>query len=1344
MNIDLQQNKIQYPSTLSKTDPLSFSTQEFNISFAREELINEIFEAQAKISPNKTAIISQDIRLSYKELDEEANHLAQLLQSKGIGKKKVVAIYLPRGSEIIITLLAILKAGATYLPLDSKLPMDRAGYSIADSGATLLITTPELIPNKSSISTEVLYFQTIIYEAKSFPKEKPSKVETQATPNDIAYIIYTSGTTGRPKGISISHRNICNFTRSAQSAYMQIIPDDIVFQGFSIAFDAAQEEIWPTFLGGGTLYIANEKEVMSGEDLANVINTNGISVLSCVPTLVSMIKEEVPSLRLLVLGGETCPPELVKRWWKPTRKIVNSYGPTETTVACTYMFCTPDTKVTIGKSLPNYYCYVLNDELKPIQIGEVGELCVSGIGIAQGYLNNPELTTKKFIANPFYKVGFHNPTLYRTGDLASWTPNGTLEILGRNDEQIKLRGYRIEISEIEEILLKNPNIQAAAVCIRNDIKGIDQLVAFVVLKQGFNINRQELIQMMNKNLPHYMVPHTIETLNKLPLLVSGKINRSALLHLKILSTETNNKITLPKNIQEKDLLREWKKLFPNKNISTNDNFFTDLGGHSLLAARLISKLRSYSHYSHASMHDIYKAQTISELAERLKQTPGQNKTNKEDKINNQTSQIRYYLCGIAQAFGLTIILGIYALQILLPYLTYALLVYNDVPVISSILASVTACLSSIPIILLITLALKWLIVGKFKQGDYPLWGTYYLRWWFINRLLNVTPVSLFSGTPFIAIYLRLLGANIGENVIIQRVQISSPDLITIGNDTIISNCAILSTSNIENGFLKLRCISIGAGCYMGTTSVVSGESEIKDGAILGNLSFLPAKTIIPSNEEWHGSPAKRNSNRSFPLYNPNLQSHKIKRLVYGVIFFMLALSIRGLLLLPILPGIVWLNYLQLSFDYEWYDFLYLVNVMALVPLLLTSTCLLVALIKWTVLGYLKPGVYKLYTGFHIRKWFLDELMHSSSDLINTFYATLYLIPWFKLLGVKVGERAEISTSPEIAFDLVSIGQESFVADLSTLCAPRVYNNEFTLAPTIIGQRAFIGNNSVLSSGTIIPDGTLIGVLSVPPKTDEDLNRSNVSWLGSPAIFLPRREHKNGFTEATTYKPSRKLYLQRLFIEYFRITLPLTTTIILISLLFSLIDNLLEQASVWQTILLFPVLYMFICVIIVFLAVTIKKLLVGKYCAIEKPLWSNFVWRNELLTTYYENTLVPFFLDHLRGTPFINIFLRILGCKIGKRVFIDTTDITEHDMITIGDDAIINENATLQSHLFEDRIIKIGPVTIGANCSVGSLSVILYNTEMQAGSELGDLSVLMKGETLPKDTKWQGLPAHKIV
>jgi len=840
-----------------------------------------------------------------------------------------------------------------------------------------------------------------------------------------------------------------------------------------------------------------------------------------------------------------------------------------------------------------------------------------------------------------------------------------------------------------------------------------------------------------------MVPHRIETLNELPLLVSGKIDRLALSNLKTSLNEIDTNIIPPKNVEEEDLLKEWKKLFPNKIVSTSDNFFTDLGGHSLLAARLISALRNHPNYSHASMHDIYKAQTIDELAQCLKKSQKENKINKEEQISIEVSQLRYYLCGVLQAFGALIILGIYALQLLLPFLTYSSLVEEDVSIIKSVLLSIFVSIGSVPIILLITVALKWIVIGKFRKGDYPLWGAYYLRWWFITRLLSITPINFFSGTPFMAIYLRLLGAKIGKNVIIQHIQISSPDLITIGDDTTISNNAILNTSNIENGFLKLKPVSIGSGCYVGTTSVVSGESEIKDGAILGNLSFLPEKTIIPPNKEWHGSRAKSIGKRTFPMYNPSSRPDKIKRFTYGVIFCTLALTIRGLLLLPMLPGIIWLNHLHVNLNFQWYDPVYLINVIAMVPLILIFTCLLVILIKWVVLGCIKPGNYKLYTRFHLRKWFLDELMHGSSDLTNTLYATLYLIPWFRLLGVKVGKRAEVSTSPEIAFDLVSIGQESFVADLSTLCAPQIYNNEFTLAQTIIGHRAFIGNNSVLSSGTTIPDGTLLGVLSVPPTATEDLNRQNASWFGSPAIFIPRREHKSGFAETMTYNPPLKLYLQRLFVEYFRITLPLTTTIILISSLFSLLGKMFEELEDWQTILLFPVLYTCSCMIIVLLAIIIKRLLVGKHHPIEKPLWNSFVWRNELLTTFYENTVVPFFLDHLRGTPFINIFLRLLGCKIGKRVFIDTTDITEHDMITIGDDAIINENATLQSHLFEDRIIKIGTLNIGPKCTVGSLSVVLYDTKMEAGSELGDLSLLMKGERLPENTKWQGLPACKI-
>ena len=437
---------------------------------------------------------------------------------------------------------------------------------------------------------------------------------------------------------------------------------------------------------------------------------------------------------------------------------------------------------------------------------------------------------------------------------------------------------------------------------------------------------------------------------------------------------------------------------------------------------------------------------------------------------------------------------------------------------------------------------------------------------------------------------------------------------------------------------------------------------------------------------------------------------------------------------------IWLN----QIDYYWYEPIYLLNAIGIVPLMLISTWIQMIFFKWLVMGKLKAGTYKLFSIFYIRKWFVDQLIQCGNDVTNTFYATLYLLPCFRMLGIKVGQRAEISTASELSYDLVSIGSESFVADLTTICSPKIYNSEFTLEQTKIGDRAFIGNNSVLSSGITITDGTLIGVLSVPSINNEDLKLKNTSWFGSPAINLPRRDTKINFSDSERYNPPTKLYFQRLFIEYFRITLPLTTSIVILSFQITAFSNLLEAMGYLQAILLFPFLYFLSCIVMVFMMMILKKLLIGTYHPIEKPLWNNFVWRSELLTTYYENTVVPFLLENLRGTPFICVFLRILGCKIGKRVFIDTTDITEHDMITIGDDAIINDNATLQSHLFEDRVIKVGYVKIGSRCTVGSFSVILYNTEMKEDSELGDLSLLMRGEILPASTRWQVLPAQRIL
>jgi non-ribosomal peptide synthetase-like protein len=298
----------------------------------------------------------------------------------------------------------------------------------------------------------------------------------------------------------------------------------------------------------------------------------------------------------------------------------------------------------------------------------------------------------------------------------------------------------------------------------------------------------------------------------------------------------------------------------------------------------------------------------------------------------------------------------------------------------------------------------------------------------------------------------------------------------------------------------------------------------------------------------------------------------------------------------------------------------------------------------------------------------------------------------------------------------------------------------TLAYTHVGRRSFVGNSALVPAGATLGESTLIGVLSTTPTSAPGAAASDTSWLGSPAIFLPQRQASRAFAPEQTFRPTRRLIAQRLAIEFVRVILPATVTVAIAALLIEAACAIRPHVSVAEWLILFPLLYSAGALAGALFAVAAKWVLMGRYRSDERPLWSTFVWRTELVTALHEHLADPLLVEWLTGTPFIAWFFRLLGCRVGKRVFMETTALTEFDLITIGDDAALNLDCTLQTHLFEDRVMKVSRVTIGAGCSVGAAAVVLYDAQMLPGSTLGDLSLLMKGETLPANTDWAGTPA----
>jgi non-ribosomal peptide synthetase-like protein len=1297
-----------------------------------DELLHDVFAASAKKWPTRVALRCGDKELTYRELRQRASMLARYLRRLGVGSGDAVVIWLPRGLEMYVALLGILEAGAYYVPMDPDFPVERVAFTAQDCQARVLVTTRALLPVTGEFQCQAVRFDD---EQDRIAAEAPlplRAVETGVTPDHLAYMIYTSGTSGRPKGVMIPHRAIRHFV-FAEGSVVEFSEKDVVAQSASLSFDLSQEEIWLSLAAGATILIVTKQMLQAGGGLGRLLTRQGVTVWSTVPTLLAMQEADIPALRLVIVGGEPCPPELVRRWAKPGRRLLNTYGPTETTITATWCELLPDKAVTIGQPLPNYTAYVLDELRQPVPRGESGELCIGGPGVASGYLNRPKLTAEKFIENPFAGANAPDPMLYRTGDLVSVNADGDIEFLGRIDTQVKIRGYRVELAEIESVLIELGQLRTAVAALQPAGEGGDPvLVAYLVPREGTRVEEAELRERCREKLPAYMVPTLFQTLPQLPTMPSGKVDRTRLPPIGGQPAGAPRREAPVTNPTEKVLYDAWAEIFEPAPVSLDDDFFLDLGGHSLRAAALVSKLRKHARFNHVSMRDIYDHPTIRRLAEHLGESGRKAEARTEE--FHATPWWRYTACTVAQGVSLIPIFAFYSLQLLIPYLGYAWFIDTGSGRAESIGWSLLIFLLSIPAMLVFSVAVKWVVLGQTRPGVYPLWGSYYFRWWLVRRVLGVVPTDYLTGTPLLGLYFRLLGAKIGDGVHLDSDALDAADLVEMGNGSSAGNGASLVCARVENGQLKLGRILIGAGCHIGNGSVVGIGAVMRDRARLGELSLLPAGAVIPAGEEWAGSPAVKVGLAPPPAPLAPLTLRIAHGLIFGGMFFVFPV----LAILPIFPGMMLLT--EMNEITDGYDWLLLSPILALG--FIVTMCLEIAVLKWLVLGKVRAGSWAIYSDYYVRYWFVDKLMELSLDIVNSLYATLYLNPWYKLLGVKVGTRAEVSTASSMCHDLLDLGDECFIADAVLLGAPRVCDGRLELLPTKIGRRAFVGNSALVPAGTVIGEDVLVGVLSVPPRGTAEAAQVGSSWFGTPAIFLPRRQLAQQFDEGSTFRPSQQLVAQRYMIEALRVLLPPTVYIAMNSLLISCVLELGQTESFLHVAVQFPFMYMALALLASLGVVAMKWIVIGRYKPSEKPLWSRYVWRSELVTSTYENVAAPLFCEHLEGTPFLNLYLRLLGAKIGRRVYMDTSDITEFDVVSVGDDAALNEGCGLQTHLFEDRVMKISTVEIGAGCSIGASAVVLYDSVMEPGSSLDDLSMLMKGETLPANTAWQGSPARK--
>ena len=585
--------------------------------FPHDRCIHHLIETQAAQTPNAIAVTFQNQSLTYADLSQKSNQLAQYLQSLGVMPDTLIALACDRGLEMIIGLLGILKAGAAYVPIDPAYPIDRVAFMLEDARINILLTTDHLEEIFTSFQIQIIRldgdWNSIV------ATNDGSNLKDQAQSESLAYLIYTSGSTGKPKGVQIQHRSMVNFLVTMWEK-PGLKPDDILLSVTTLSFDIAAVELLLPLTVGATIILVGRDIATDGNALRKVLEDSSVTVMQATPTtwLMLLAAGWTGSKQLTVFcTGEALPYNLAQQLHPTVQSLWNMYGPTETTIWATIhdMQSSDIQRITIGHPIANTQIYIVDPQLQVLPIGVPGELYIGGEGLARGYLNRPELTAERFVPNPYGQPGTR---LYRTGDLARWLPNGQIECLGRIDYQVKVRGFRIELGEIETNLLQYAGIKEAVVTVRDDKVGEPTLCGYFVPGSGSAEDSYELIpelrQFLKSKLPDFMVPTSFMALDQMPLTPNGKVNRKALPKPDIAKQLASHYVA-PRTDLEEQICEVWKQILDLDQVGIHDNFF-ELGGYSLLGVQIVSRLRQALGVE-ILLPILFELPTVADLAKRI-------------------------------------------------------------------------------------------------------------------------------------------------------------------------------------------------------------------------------------------------------------------------------------------------------------------------------------------------------------------------------------------------------------------------------------------------------------------------------------------------------------------------------------------------------------------------------------------------------------------------------------------------------------------------------------------------------------------------------------------------------
>ncbi|MCP5063073.1 MAG: amino acid adenylation domain-containing protein [Ignavibacteriae bacterium] len=594
-----------------------------------------LFEKQVNTYPNAKAVVYKQGYLTYSELNKRSNKLAHYLTNKGIGVEDLIGICIDRSYEMIISILGILKAGATFVPLDPEYPKDRLSYMIHDANLSFILTNEKTAKSIPKNGAEFIIMDT---GWLSIEKENSENISVKTFEDNLAYVIYTSGSTGNPKGVLLTHKGLLNVIISQQREF-NISNETHLLQFASFSFDASVSEIFTTLLAGAQLHLIEQNTLLSGGAIVNDLNNRKISTVTLPPSLLEVLpSNELEYVNTIISAGESCPKKIAKTYSK-TCNFINAYGPTESTICATLYHCKEGNNyhsVPIGKPIDNTQIFLLDRNLNPVPIGVPGEIFIGGLGLARAYQNMPCLTAAVFIPNPF--LNSKGSRMYRTGDLAKYLPDGNIEFLGRIDHQVKVRGFRIEPGEIESKLNDHSDISQAVV-VSNGENSVDQkLVAYYTLSNGQDLSKLNLRNYLRESLPDYMIPSSLIKLENIPITPNGKINKNQLPDPDNVFSNKNDFIQ-PDSVIEKQISNIWKEILNSNKVGLNDSFF-DLGGHSLNVIQVQTEIKDKFN-KEVTVVDLFKYPTVKLFANFL--SNGSNNSKQVEDIKERVDKQKILL-----------------------------------------------------------------------------------------------------------------------------------------------------------------------------------------------------------------------------------------------------------------------------------------------------------------------------------------------------------------------------------------------------------------------------------------------------------------------------------------------------------------------------------------------------------------------------------------------------------------------------------------------------------------------------------------------------------------------------